>query len=136
MNRKRENELTQLRKDYETQAEENEKTVADLRKKHTQAVTELEEKVDSLQKAKSRYVRAEAHRDMLPACHGVCRLEKERGALSSDHEELSAQLEELTKAKSIVDKKLRAAEEQLGDVTAKVSARNTYCVPVVMSHYQ
>ena len=59
VNRKRENELTQLRKDFETQAEENEKTVADLRKKHTQAVTELEEKVDSLQKAKSRYMHME-----------------------------------------------------------------------------
>ena len=56
MNRKRENELTQLRNDFETQAEENEKTVGDLRKKHAQAVTELEEKVDSLQKTKSRYI--------------------------------------------------------------------------------
>jgi len=121
VNRKRENELTQLRKDFETQAEENEKTVSDLRKKHTQAVTELEEKVDSLQKAKSRYMSMEnilTH--LLILYHVICRLEKERGALSSDHDELSAQLEELTKAKSIIDKKLRAAEEQLSDVTAKV----------------
>ena len=44
-----------MRKDYETQAEENEKTVSDLRKKHAAAVTELEEKVDGLQKAKAKY---------------------------------------------------------------------------------
>ena len=45
-----------MRKDYETQVEDNEKTVSDLRKKHAAAVTELEEKVDNLQKAKSKYV--------------------------------------------------------------------------------
>ena len=56
LNRKRENELSQMRKDYETQVEDNEKTVSDLRKKHAAAVTELEEKVDNLQKAKSKYV--------------------------------------------------------------------------------
>lgn len=56
LNRKRENEMSQLRKDYEVQAEDNEKTVADLRKKHAAAVTELEEKVDSLQKAKAKCV--------------------------------------------------------------------------------
>ena len=54
LNRKRENELTQMRKDFDTQMEDNEKTVADLRKKHATAVTELEEKVDSLQKAKAK----------------------------------------------------------------------------------
>lgn len=56
LNRKRENELTQIRKDFDAQNEENERTVADLRKKHAAAVTELEEKVDSLQKAKAKYV--------------------------------------------------------------------------------
>ena len=54
LNRKRENELTQMRKDFDVQAEENEKTVADLRKKHAAAVTELEEKVDNLQKTKAK----------------------------------------------------------------------------------
>lgn len=54
LNRKRENELTQMRKDFDTQMEDNEKTVADLRKKHATAITELEEKVDSLQKAKAK----------------------------------------------------------------------------------
>ena len=43
-----------MRKDFDTQMEDNEKTVADLRKKHATAITELEEKVDSLQKAKAK----------------------------------------------------------------------------------
>ena len=55
LNRKRENELAQLRKDFDLQTEDNEKTVADLRKKHAATVTELEEKVDNLQKAKAKY---------------------------------------------------------------------------------
>jgi len=47
-------------------------------------------------------------------------LEKERGALSSEHEDLATQLEELQKSKAILEKKLRAAEEQLADTSAKV----------------
>ena len=63
----------------------------------------------------------------------MCRLEKERGSLSSDQEELSAQLEELNKAKSILEKKLRAAEEQLGDATAKVFGKPAVCVVMLFS---
>ena len=50
----------------------------------------------------------------------IIRLEKERGALSSEHEDLATQLEELQKSKAILEKKLRAAEEQLADTSAKV----------------
>ena len=38
----------------ETQNAEHEKSVADMKKKHTAAVQELEEKADQLQKAKSK----------------------------------------------------------------------------------
>lgn len=48
------------------------------------------------------------------------RLEKERSSLSSDHDDLAAQLEDLQKSKSTLEKKLRAAEEQLADTSAKV----------------
>ena len=48
------------------------------------------------------------------------RLEKERGALASDHDDLAGQLEDLQKSKSTLEKKLRAAEEQLADTSAKV----------------
>lgn len=54
------------------------------------------------------------------------RLEKERSSLSSDHDELAGQLEDLQKSKSTLEKKLRAAEEQLADTSAKV----LYAAPI------
>ena len=47
-------------------------------------------------------------------------MEKERGALASDHDDLAGQLADLQKSKSTLEKNLRAAEEQLADTSAKV----------------
>ena len=58
------------------------------------------------------------------------RLEKERSSLSSDHHELAGQLEDLQKSKSTLEKKLRAAEEQLADTSAKV----LYAVTITYMH--
>ena len=80
LNHKRETELTQMRKDLEAQAEEHEKAVADLRKKNTQAVGELEGQIESLQKTKSK-------------------LEKERAHLSAEMGDTSQQVEDLQKSK-------------------------------------
>ena len=80
MNRKREAELTQLRKDFDTQTEEHEKTVADFRKKQAAAIGEMEEQVATLQKSKSK-------------------LEKERQALTAENGDLSSQLDDVQKAK-------------------------------------
>lgn len=80
MNRKREAELSQVHKDLEAQAEDHEKTVSDLRKKHTAAVGELEEQVATLQKAKSK-------------------LEKDRQELTSETGDLSSQVDDLQKSK-------------------------------------
>ena len=55
LNKTREEELTRLRKEMSTQATESEKTIGDLKKKHTTIVKELQEKVDQLSKAKSKY---------------------------------------------------------------------------------
>ena len=85
MNHKRESELTQLRKDFEAQAEDHERSVADLRKKHASSAGEFEEQIEMLQKGKSKS-------------------EKERQALTSEVAELSGQLEDVQKAKvNIID---------------------------------
>ena len=80
MNRKRESELSQVHKDLEAQAEDHEKTVSDMRKKHAVAVGELEEQVATLQKAKTK-------------------LEKDRHELTSETGDLSSQVDDLQKAK-------------------------------------
>ena len=45
LNKKREAELSQLRADFQAQSEENDRTVAELKKKHHGAVEELQEQV-------------------------------------------------------------------------------------------
>lgn len=80
MNRKREAELAQLRLDMTTQNEEHEKMVGDLRKKHNNAASDLEEQVAALQKSKSKY-------------------EKEAHRLNAEVIDTSGQLEDMQKAK-------------------------------------
>ena len=57
LNKKREDELQELKVSMEAGATENEKTVSDLKKKHANTVKELEEKLDQLQKNKAKYMR-------------------------------------------------------------------------------
>ena len=45
LNKKRETELAQLRTDFQSQAEENERTMSELKKKHHSAMEELQEQV-------------------------------------------------------------------------------------------
>ena len=80
INRKRETELNQLRSDMDTQNEEHEKSVADLKKKHTNAIAELEEQVENLQKSKNK-------------------LEKDVHRLNAESGDLGGQLDDTQKAK-------------------------------------
>jgi len=52
LNKKREAELAKLRRDLEEANMQHEATSAQLRKKHQDAVTEMSEQIDQLQKSK------------------------------------------------------------------------------------
>ena len=67
----------------DAQSEEHEKAVADLKKKHTNAIGELEEQVEGLQKSKSK-------------------LEKDVHRLSAESGDLGGQVEDMQKAKVTV----------------------------------
>ncbi|CAF4818752.1 unnamed protein product, partial [Rotaria socialis] len=54
MNKKREAELAKLRRDLEEANLQHEATAAQLRKKHQDAVTEMGEQIDQLQKLKNK----------------------------------------------------------------------------------
>ena len=56
MNKRREQELVKLRRDLEDQAMQNEANSASLRKKHQDAVNELADQLDQVQKARQKYV--------------------------------------------------------------------------------
>ena len=55
LNRRREAELAKLRHDLEEANVQHEFTTSQLRKKHQDAVSEMGDQIDQLQKAKSRY---------------------------------------------------------------------------------
>ncbi len=56
MNKKRESELQKLRRDMEEQQIQSETQLASLKKKQQDAVNELSEQVDNINKVKSKYV--------------------------------------------------------------------------------
>lgn len=80
LNKKRESELAKLRRDLEEANLQHEATTAQLRKKHQDAVNEMGEQIDQLQKAKNK-------------------LEKEKQLIRSEVDEARLQTEQVTKAK-------------------------------------
>jgi len=67
LNKKREAELQKLRRDLEESQLQSEAQIAGLRKKQQDAVNELTEQLDQLQKAKQKYV--------LPSFNIICNLQ-------------------------------------------------------------
>lgn len=80
VNKKREAELQRLRRDLEESSVQSEALAASLRKRHSDAVAELSEQCESLQRVRAK-------------------LEKEKQNLRMEVDELAASLESLQKAK-------------------------------------
>ena len=80
MNKKREAEFLKLRRDLEEATLQHESTAAALRKKHADSVAELSEQIDNLQRVKQK-------------------LEKEKSEMKMEVDDLSSNIEYLTKNK-------------------------------------
>lgn len=68
LNKKREAELSKLRRDLEESTIQHEGTLANLRKKHNDVVAEMSEQIDQLNKLKAKYVAKEKRSDC-PYCY-------------------------------------------------------------------
>ncbi|CAF0951774.1 unnamed protein product [Rotaria sp. Silwood1] len=101
MNKKRESELQKLRRDLEEATLQHEATVAQLRKKHQDAVTEMGEQIDQLQKLKNK-------------------LEKEKQTTKSELDDLRNQIEHVQKGRSAAEKLAKQLEQQFSDVQIKL----------------
>ncbi|CAF4199714.1 unnamed protein product [Rotaria sp. Silwood2] len=101
MNKKRESELQKLRRDLEEATLQHEATVAQLRKKHQDAVTEMGEQIDQLQKLKNK-------------------LEKDKQTAKSELDDLRTQIEHLHKGKTTSEKLSKQLEQQLTDIQIKL----------------
>ncbi|UJR08396.1 hypothetical protein I4U23_012667 [Adineta vaga] len=101
MNKKREGELQKLRRDLEEANLQHEATAAQLRKKHQDAVTEMGEQIDQLQKLKNK-------------------LEKDKQGVKSELDNLRTQVDHAQKGKTAAEKLSKQLEQQLNDLQIKL----------------
>ncbi|CAF1111435.1 unnamed protein product [Rotaria sp. Silwood1] len=101
MNKKRESELAKLRRDLEEANLQHEATAAQLRKKHQDAVTEMGEQIDQLQKVKNK-------------------LEKEKVTVKAELDDVRSQVDHIQKGKATAEKLSKQLEQQLNEMHIKL----------------
>jgi len=101
LNKKREAELQKLRKDLEESNIQHESIVNGLKKKHQDAVQEMNEQIDQLQKMKSK-------------------IEKDKTHIQNEIGDARCALDEVQRAKASSEKSNRALQTQLNDLMKKV----------------
>ncbi|XP_077289741.1 myosin heavy chain isoform X31 [Arctopsyche grandis] len=97
LNKKREAELSKLRRDLEESNIQHEGTLANLRKKHNDAVAEMGEQVDQLNKlkAKAEHDRASCHNELNQMRGAVDQLAREKAAQEKIAKQLQHNLNEV-----------------------------------------
>ncbi|KAL9834898.1 myosin-7B [Geothlypis trichas] len=100
LSKKREAEFLKLRRDLEEATLQHEATAAALRKKHADSVAELGERIDGLQRVKQK-------------------LEKEKSEMKMEIDDLSSNVEYITKGKANAEKLCRTYEDQLSEAKAR-----------------
>ncbi|CAH4028638.1 unnamed protein product [Pieris brassicae] len=105
LNKKREAELSKLRRDLEEANIQHESTLASLRKKHNDAVAEMGEQLDQLNKLKAK-------------------AEKERSQYFSEVNDLRAGLDHLSNDKAAQEKIVKQLQHQLNEVQNKADEAN------------
>ncbi|CAJ0577888.1 unnamed protein product, partial [Mesorhabditis spiculigera] len=101
INKKREAELAKLRRDIEEAGHHHETQFSALKKKHTDAVAELSEQIDQVNKAKHR-------------------AEKDKVQAQRDAESLQSQLDQESSTKVQHEKLAKQFEAQLGELQSRV----------------
>ena len=101
LNKKREAELLKLRKDLEEANIQHESIVHGLKKKHQDAVQEINEQIDQLQKMKSRIKKDKAH-------------------IQNEITDARAARDEIQRSKASVEKSNKALQNNLNELMKKV----------------
>jgi myosin heavy chain 6/7 len=109
LNKKREGELAKLRRDLEEANLQHEATCAQLRKKHQDAVNEMGEQIDQLQKLKNK-------------------LEKDKQTVKSELDDFKSQFEHVQKGKVTAEKLSKQLEVQLNELQIKVDENSRQIV--------
>ncbi|XP_035730491.1 myosin heavy chain, muscle isoform X45 [Vespa mandarinia] len=105
LNKKREAELSKLRRDLEEANIQHEASLASLRKKHNDAVAEMGEQIDTLNKLKAR-------------------TEKEKVQYFSELNDLRATVDHLSNEKAAQEKIVKQLQHQLNETQGKLEEVN------------
>ncbi|XP_076373054.1 myosin heavy chain, muscle-like isoform X2 [Tachypleus tridentatus] len=101
LNKKREAELAKLKRDLEESSVQHEQVLSNLRKKHNDAVAELSEQIDHLNKQKAK-------------------TEKEKAQMKGELDDMRSSLDHVNKEKANSEKNTKQLEVQLMDAQHKL----------------
>ncbi|XP_054257732.1 myosin heavy chain, muscle isoform X7 [Macrosteles quadrilineatus] len=105
LNKKREAEMSKLRRDLEEANIQHESTLANLRKKHNDAVAEMGEQIDQLNKLKAK-------------------AEHDRNSVLNELNNTRAAVDQLTREKAATEKVAKQLQQQLNEVQGKLDETN------------
>ncbi|XP_060521400.1 myosin heavy chain, muscle isoform X20 [Cylas formicarius] len=105
LNKKREAELAKLRRDLEEANIQHESTLANLRKKHNDAVSEMGEQIDQLNKLKAK-------------------AERDRASIYQELQQTRGAVDQVGREKAAIEKVSKQLGQQLNDVQGKLDETN------------
>uniref|UniRef100_A0A0K2TA41 Myosin heavy chain 1 [Tribolium castaneum] n=2 Tax=Lepeophtheirus salmonis TaxID=72036 RepID=A0A0K2TA41_LEPSM len=101
LNKKRESEVSKLRKDLEECHIQQEATMMNLKKRHQDAVFEMTEQIEQLSKMKSK-------------------IDKDKITITQEISDVNSGLDEITRSKASAEKSNKQLLDQLNDITKRV----------------
>merc|ERR1719430_1992493 len=105
LNKKRESEVSKLRKDLEESHIQHDATLTSLKKKHADSISEMSEQIDQLNKMKSKVTKGCAQ-------------------IMNEVNDVRAATDEVGRSKASAEKSQRALAATLGDLTKKIEEIN------------
>ncbi|XP_063611343.1 myosin heavy chain, muscle-like [Penaeus indicus] len=105
INKKRESELGKVRREIEEANLQHEAALASLRKKHNDAIAEMSEQIDYLNKMKAR-------------------VEKDKETMKRDADDARASMDSLSREKTASEKTTKQLQHQLSELHAKLDEAN------------
>ncbi|XP_045582191.1 myosin heavy chain, muscle isoform X2 [Procambarus clarkii] len=105
LNKKRESELAKLRRDLEETNIQQEAALANLRKKHNDAINEMSDQIDHLNKLKAR-------------------TEKDKDAMKREADDAKAAMDALARDKAAAEKTTKQLQHQMNEIHSKLDEAN------------
>ena len=105
LNKKREAEVSKLRRDLEEAHIQQESTLSSLKKKHQDAVAEMSEQIDQLSKMKAK-------------------IEKDKGQINTEIQDIRSATDEISRSKASAEKSNKNLIASLNEVNKKVEEAN------------